>query len=309
MFLSFSADNSESNSRNNLAQLERFCVHFSTRSPHSEFSDLLWSSLRIVVEGEIPSTRFLKIYPTPDSCCCCLRTDFTSGSLRKMRKHIEISSSLGTDDSFLSLGIFRQSISPRMGDNRGKFLIKGFFLGNFVLKVTPSCRSWEGCISFFSSFCNWFQQIQHGVLHIFFPFKVSLGSREFNGWYCLLQPRGRSFRCCIRSPANLLIIWEFLLAATITNNQAPFPTIALMVKLQPNVPVDKRHGPWCRPLLACLRPQCHWGLSIHNLAWLSSSHYDSEKLIPSCVMRRHCQLCTSFLWNVLPSRSRYSSCL
>ena len=30
------------------------------------------------------------------------------------------------------------------------------------------------------------------------------------------------------------------------------------VNLPPNVPMDKRQAPWCGPLLACLKPQCHW---------------------------------------------------
>ena len=38
-----------------------------------------------------------------------------------------------------------------------------------------------------------------------------------------------------------------------------------------------------------------------------SSLCQSEKIIPSCVTKRHCRLCTSFLWFVPPSRCRYSS--
>ena len=52
-----------------------------------------------------------------------------------MREHIVIPSWLGTEDSSLTLGFFCQSISSRIGDHRGKFIIKRFFFVN-MLRVT-----------------------------------------------------------------------------------------------------------------------------------------------------------------------------
>ena len=45
-----------------------------------------------------------------------------------MNEHFVISSWLGTDDSFLALGIFFQSVSLRIGDHRGRFIFKRLFL-------------------------------------------------------------------------------------------------------------------------------------------------------------------------------------
>ena len=52
-----------------------------------------------------------------------------------MREHMVIPSWLGTDESSLTHGFFCQSISSRIGDHRGKFIIKRFFFVN-MLRVT-----------------------------------------------------------------------------------------------------------------------------------------------------------------------------
>ena len=52
-----------------------------------------------------------------------------------MSEHIAVSSWLGTDDNFLTLGICCRSISLRIGENRGKFLIKRLFFDNFMLRA------------------------------------------------------------------------------------------------------------------------------------------------------------------------------
>ena len=98
-----------------------------------------------------PVYALLRFYSTPGPCCFCLLTNLTIGVFRIMSEHIVVFSWLGTDDTFLTLGIFCQSISSRMGGNRGKFLIKRSFFDNSMLRVTPNCRSWGRCISFFSN--------------------------------------------------------------------------------------------------------------------------------------------------------------
>ena len=54
-----------------------------------------------------------------------------------MSEHIVVSSWLGSDDTFLTLGIFCQSISPRIGDDRGKFLVKKIVLRQLHAQSHP----------------------------------------------------------------------------------------------------------------------------------------------------------------------------
>ena len=80
-----------------------------------------------------------EFYSTLGSCCFCLLTDFTIGLFRIMSEHIVIATWLGTDDSFLTLGVFCQSISTRVGDNRGKFVVTEVFF-YLSLTVTSSVK-------------------------------------------------------------------------------------------------------------------------------------------------------------------------
>ena len=68
-------------------------------------------------------------------------TDFTVVIFRIMSEHIVVLRWLGTDDTFLTHGIFFQSVYSRIGGNRGKFLITRLFFDNFMRRVAPSCRS------------------------------------------------------------------------------------------------------------------------------------------------------------------------
>ena len=147
--------------------------------------------------------------------------------------------------------------------------------------------------------------------------KGSLGVREFNGWYCLLfckcNDEDKVFDVAFDHFLTSLKIWEFLQTATKNDNQVHcivFPTIALTDNLAPNVPTGERQPPQCRPLLACLRLQCHLRSGYPEFCLTveqSSSLNDPEKIISSCATERHCRLCTSFLWSVSPSLSRYSA--
>ena len=123
-----------------------------------------------------------------------------------------------------------------------------------------------------------------------------------------LQTRALNFRCCIRSRSSLLKIWEFHLTATNQNNLFRciiLPTIALTENLSPTPTIDQRKIPWCKPSRACLRPQWHWRSEIPGFWWTveKSISWWFRKDNPSCVTRRPCRLCTSFLWNVSPCQS------
>ena len=177
------------------------------------------------------------------SCCSRLLTDYTIGVFQIMSEHIVISSWLGNDDSFLTFDIFCHFTSPRIGGNRGKFLMKKLFFVNFMLWVTlaveedasyssgPSANGPNGS----NMVCPPLLVLAQG-----FP---SLSRMQ---WMVLpsvrsLQPWGRSFRCWIRLLSEILIIWEFLLSATNKNDQVHcivFPTIALTENLPPDVPRD-----------------------------------------------------------------------
>ena len=124
----------------------------------------------------------LRLYLTPCTRWFCLLTDFTIVIFRIMKEHIAVSSSLGTDDTFLALGIFCQRILSRIGDHWGKIRYNTLFFDNFTLGITTSFRNWRRCISYFKSFWKWLEQIQHCVLHFLSSLKISLGCREIHGW-------------------------------------------------------------------------------------------------------------------------------
>ena len=186
--------------------------------------------------------------------------------------------------------------SHRIGDNRKKFLIKRLFFDNFMRRVTPSCRSWRRCISFFKSFSKWFQQIQHGVLHFLFSFKVSLGCWEFKGWYGLLYGK------CNHEDEVFDVAFDYSLTLWYSGRffHQKYPQISAK-------------------FLDADLSLCVWdhiasgGLNIQNCAWpferSSSLLCDSEKTIPSYVKKRNCRQYTSFLSNVLPILSRKTSSL
>ena len=72
---------------------------------------------------------------TPGSCGFCLLTDFTIGIFRTMSEHIVVSSWLGTDDTFLTLGIFFQRIFPASVTTEGSSSSRD------VSSITRSSRS------------------------------------------------------------------------------------------------------------------------------------------------------------------------
>ena len=73
-----------------------------------------------------PIHALLWFHSTPGSCCVVFLGASQSGSFGYWVKHILVFSELGTDDTFLTLGIFFQHFSSRIGGNRKKLLIKNF---------------------------------------------------------------------------------------------------------------------------------------------------------------------------------------
>ena len=74
-----------------------------------------------------------RFYSTLGSCCFCLLTDFSIGVFRISSELIVVFSWLAIDETFLTLGIFFQSTSHRIGDNRKKLLNKKNFFDNSCL--------------------------------------------------------------------------------------------------------------------------------------------------------------------------------
>ena len=78
--------------------------------------------------------------------------------------------------------------------------------------------------------------------------------------FCLVTASTETKFSMLHSIGFLPFDYLGLLTATSENNLdhgIVLPTTALTVNLPPNVPIDKRRAPGCRPWLACLRPQCH----------------------------------------------------
>ena len=86
-----------------------------------------------------PIHALLRHYSTPCSRCFGLSTDFTIGILQIMGEHVVTRFWLGTEVSFLTLGLLRQSVSHRITTEGGS-LSKGFFLDT-VHGVAPCSRS------------------------------------------------------------------------------------------------------------------------------------------------------------------------
>ena len=138
-----SSDNSESDSWNHLARLERCAVHISTRLQRSECCDVPRSCLRIFENA--------RSHPRASLVAHVVLSSYKphNWGIRIMNEHIVVFSELGTDDTFLALGIFCQNISSRIGGIRKKLLIKRFFFDNFMRTATPGSRNRTRCISLF----------------------------------------------------------------------------------------------------------------------------------------------------------------
>ena len=101
-----------------------------------------------------------------------------------------VSSWLGTDDTFLTLGILMTQIYPPASLTTDGSLSSIGFSSTTWSESLPAFGVEEGASCSSNPSVKWLWPIQHGVLHFFFSLKVSFGWREFNGWYCFL------FRTC-----------------------------------------------------------------------------------------------------------------
>ena len=123
-----------------------------------------------------------------------------------MSKHIVASSSLGTDDPFLDLGFFCQSISSRIGDHRGRFIFKR--LGSLLVFGVEGDASSAFCPSV-KTFDRSNVVSSTSVSRSMFPVanENSMDGKAF----CLVTAQTETkFSMRIRSLV-LCSIWEFLL--------------------------------------------------------------------------------------------------
>ena len=246
MFLLSSSIDSESNSWNCLPRSECFRVFMLSCS---EFCDLLWSSLLY------PVLALVRFYSTP-GLVLLLPSHKTShlGVPRIMSEHNVVSSWETMNPSLLLMSFAR--VSPRIGDNRGKLVIKRLFSDNFTLGVTPRCRSWgnaslssipwvSGCSG---PWCSPLLVLAQGFL--WFSNIHWLALRNCNHGTKFFDVAFDIFLIFLR-------IWEFSSCRPRRSLQN-LPKDSTDGNLSPNVSMGKRRAPRCGLSLACVRQQCHW---------------------------------------------------
>ena len=138
LYLLSSMENSESDSWDHLARWERESAMRCT-------CQLVYNVQNVVPRSCLQNLENAQSHPRASLVSfytwlvlCCLLTNLTIGVFRILNEHIVVFSELGTDDTFLTLGIFCQHISSRIGGNRKKLLIKNFFFDNVMRTANDS---------------------------------------------------------------------------------------------------------------------------------------------------------------------------
>ena len=239
MSLLFSSDNSESNSLNNLARLERLCVRISTLFPRSEFYDLPWPSLRISQKVQShPRASEIFILNLARFFFALSQTSQLESSGQRVNTLWFL---LVGNRWYLSCSWFHlQEDLTRIGDNRGKFLIKRMFFDNFMLRATPSCRSWERSRSSNPSVnvCDRSNMVSTTSLFSIKGFP-QLSKIPMDGTDCFLinncNKRDEVFDITFDYFSYLLIFWECLLSAADKTKQ-------VHCEIFPSIPSDSTYG-------------------------------------------------------------------